>query len=66
MIESSFEIVVSINGKVRDKIKINLDMTKEEILGLAKKAEKITSLIEGKIIIKEIYVPKKLVNLVVK
>jgi len=66
MIESSFEIVVSINGKVRDKIKINLDMTKEEILGLAKKAEKITSLIEGKTIIKEIYVPKKLVNLVVK
>ena len=54
------------NPKFIEEIKINLDMTKEEILGLAKKAEKITSLIEGKIIIKEIYVPKKLVNLVVK
>lgn len=66
LIESSFEIVVSINGKVRDKITIDLDMSKEDVLSLAKNTEKITMQLAGKTIIKEIYVPKKLVNLVVK
>ncbi len=64
LVESTIEIVVSINGKVRDKISINIDMSKEDILELAKSREKIQTLLEGKTIRKEIYVPKKLVNLV--
>ncbi|AIO18769.1 Leucine--tRNA ligase [Candidatus Izimaplasma bacterium HR1] len=66
LVSSTIEIVVSINGKVRDKIVISVDMAKDEILALAKKAEKIIPQIEGKQIFKEIYVPNKLVNLVVK
>jgi leucyl-tRNA synthetase len=66
LVESRLEIVVSINGKVRDKMMIDTSWDKEEILNISKQLEKIQSLIEGKTIIKEIYVPKKLVNLVVK
>jgi leucyl-tRNA synthetase len=66
MVESTIEMVVSINGKVRDKIEVSLDTPKEEVLALAKQTEKIIPLLEGKTIIKEIFVPKKLVNLVVK
>ena len=65
LIESTIEIVVSINGKVRDKITIAVDMPKDEVLALAKSTEKISELIKGKEIRKEIYVPRKLVNIVV-
>jgi len=64
LVESTIEIVVSINGKVRDKIVIAVDTQKEEVLELAKQQEKIITLLEGKTIRKEIYVPNKLVNLV--
>lgn len=64
LVESTIEIVVSINGKVRDKMTINIDDQKEEIISRAKSLEKISSLLEGKTIRKEIYVPKKLVNIV--
>jgi len=66
LVESSIEMVVSINGKVRDKIVVTLDMSKDEVIALAKDCEKIQPFIEGKTIIKEIFVPKKLVNIVVK
>jgi len=66
LVESRFEIVVSINGKVRDKMMIDVNWGKEEILSIAKQLEKIAAQTKGKTIIKEIYVPKKLVNLVVK
>lgn len=64
LVESTIEIVVSINGKVRDKMTINIDDDKDDILARAKSLEKIQSLLEGKTIRKEIYVPKKLVNIV--
>lgn len=65
LIASTVEIVVSINGKVRDKIAVEASTSKEEILALAKQTEKIIPLLEGKTIHKEIYVPNKLVNLVI-
>lgn len=64
MVDSEVEIVVQILGKVKAKIKIASDASKEEQLALAKEA--VSELIEGKQIIKEIVVPQKLVNLVVK
>jgi len=64
LLASTIQIVVSINGKVKDKLNISIDMAKEEVLVLAKKAEKIVALLEGKTIRKEIYVPNKLVNIV--
>ncbi|KFZ26642.1 MAG: Leucine--tRNA ligase [Candidatus Izimaplasma bacterium HR2] len=65
LVESNIEMVVSINGKVRDKIIVNIDTSKDEIIILAKSRTKIQELIEGKEIRKIIVVPKKLVNIVV-
>ncbi len=65
LIETSIELVVSINGKVRDKINITIDMAKDDILQLAKSTEKISELLKNQTIKKEIYVPNKLVNFVI-
>ena len=65
LVAATIEIAVSINGKVRDKIQIPVDHPNDEVLQLAKEAEKIVPLITGKTLRKEIYVPNKLVNLVV-
>ncbi len=64
LVETTIEMVVSINGKVRDKIILPLDTPKEEIITLAKATNKIKALLEGKKIIKIIVVPNKLVNIV--
>jgi len=65
LVESTIEMVVSINGKVRDKIIVNIDTSKEEIIEIAKSRDKIKDLIEGKEVRKIIVVPKKIVNIVV-
>ncbi len=65
MREDTMVIVVSVNGRVRDKMKVPVDMTKEEILAKAKKLPKVTHHLAEKTVRKEIYVPGKLVNLVV-
>ena len=59
-------IVVQVMGKVRDQIEVAADASKEDILAQATSTEKIQQWIKGKQIVKEIYVPGKLVNLVVK
>ncbi len=58
------EIVIQINGKLRDNIKVSVDASKDEVLAKAKEA--VSAKLEGVTIVKEIYVPGKLVNLVVK
>ena len=60
------EIVVQIKGKVRSRINVPADMGKEEVIAAAKAEEKIAAELSGKDIVKEIYVPGKLVNLVTK
>ncbi len=65
-VESTIEIVVQVNGKVRDKIKVAADIDQENALAQAKASEKVQSFIDGKNIIKEIYVKGKLVNIVAK
>lgn len=62
--EESILLAVTINGKKREEIEVDAAATKEEILDQAK--ESASKWIGGKSIIKEIYVPGKLVNLVVK
>jgi len=59
-------IVIQINGKVRDRINVSPDISEEDLKEKAKKEEKVQEYIEGKEIIKEIVVPKKLINIVVK
>ncbi|MBQ8107361.1 MAG: leucine--tRNA ligase, partial [Ruminococcus sp.] len=65
-IDSTVEIVVQINGKVRSRINIAVDEPKEAVLEKAKADAAIAGAIEGKNIVKEIYVPNKLVNIVAK
>ncbi len=65
-IDSEVQIILQVNGKVRSKSLQEKGLSKEEMLTLAKGDERIQTWIAGKTIIKEIVVPDKLVNLVVK
>ncbi len=58
-------IAVQINGKLRETLNVNTSIEKEEILALAKDSPKIKSYLEGKTIKKEIYVPGRLLNIVI-
>jgi len=60
------EIVFQVNGKVRAKIAADKSLTKEEVLKIARENEKIKGWLEGKTVVKEIVIPGKLVNIVVK
>jgi leucyl-tRNA synthetase len=64
--DESIEIAVQINGKVKSKINVATDIESENAISLAKEDEKIAKEIEGKQIIKELYVKGRLVNIVVK
>ncbi len=65
-VDESVEIVVQVNGKIKAKLNIPVDADKDAVLDLAKNDENVQKAIDGMKIIKEIVVPKKLVNLVVK
>ena len=65
-IDDTIEIVAQINGKVKAKLSIKTDATQDEVIALAKAEAKVAEAIEGKNIIKQIYVKGKLVNFVVK
>src|SRR6056297_3135922 len=59
-------IVIQVNGKVRDKINIAADASEEEVKDQVMQSEKIKSYLEDGNLVKTIYIPKKLVNLVVQ
>ncbi|MBR2315686.1 MAG: leucine--tRNA ligase [Clostridia bacterium] len=65
-VDSTIEIVAQINGKVRAKFNVPADIEQADVLEVVKADEKIAELIEGKTIVKELYVKGKLVNIVVK
>ena len=65
-VDESVEIVVQVNGKIKAKLNIPVDADKDAVLDLAKNDENVKKAIDGMKIIKEIVVPKKLVNLVAK
>ena len=65
-VDETIEIVVQVNGKIKTKLNIPVDAAKDDVLSLAKSDAKVAAAIENMQIIKEIVVPKKLVNLVVK
>ena len=54
------------NGKLRDRIEASADAPEEELLRLARASEKVSRHLDGKEVVKEIVVPGKLVNLVVR
>lgn len=65
-VETSIEIAVQVNGKIRGRITVAADISSEDALSAAKSVEAVSNEISGKNIIKELYVPKRLVNIVVK
>ena len=65
-VEASIEIPVQVNGKLRATIKVAADADSAAVLAAAKADETVKSFTDGKNIVKEIYVPGKIVNIVVK
>ena len=64
--DDEIEIAVQINGKLKDRAVISADAAQDEVLELVKKNPKIAAELDGKTIVKEIYVKGKLVNIVVR
>ena len=65
-IDNSFEMIVQVNGKLRDKIKVNSNITKEEMESVALNSDNIKKFTSDKEVVKVIVVPNKLVNIVIK
>jgi leucyl-tRNA synthetase len=63
--ETEVEIVVQVNGRVRGKLKVAAGMSEEEVVALAKAEPNVAPHLKGKRVVKHIFVPDKLVNLVV-
>ena len=65
-VDASVEIAVQVNGKIRARINVAADIDAAGAISLAKADSAVAGEIEGKTVIKELYVPKRLVNIVVK
>ncbi len=65
-VESSVEIAVQVNGKIRARIVVGVEDAAADVLAVAKQHERVAPELSGKQIVKELYIPQKLVNLVVK
>ena len=64
--EEIFTLVVQVNGRVRDKMQVRADIGEEEAKNLALDSEKVRALLGGGKIERTIYVPHRLVNVVLK
>jgi len=64
--EKSVEVVIQINGKVRSKVTLSANADEKEVLQLALMDEKVQTWIDQKTLVKHIFVPDKLLNLVVR
>lgn len=65
-VDATIEIAVQVNGKLRSKLTVPADIAAADAIAAAKADEKTQTFLDGKTVVKEIYVPGKLVNLVVK
>ena len=66
IVDSSMIIAIQVNGKLRGSVEVSVDLSKEEILANCRDVENVQKFIEGMDIIKEIYIPQKIVNIVAK
>jgi len=66
LVEDLITVVVQVNGKVREQLEVPADIGQDEIIERALASEKVHGWIEGKTVVKTIYVPGKLVSVVVK
>ena len=65
-VESTVEIAVQVNGKVKARLKVAADITSEDAIAAAKADPAVAEALSGKTVVKEIYVKGRLVNLAVK
>lgn len=65
-VDNEIEIAVQVNGKVRDRFTVPADIDAQSAIAAAKELEKVKEFTDGMAFIKELYIPGKLVNLVVK
>lgn len=65
-VENEITIAVQVNGKLRATLKVNKDISKEELLEVAKNEENVKKYLEESEIVKEIVIPGRIVNIVVK
>ncbi len=65
-VDASVEIVAQINGKIKARLNVAADISSEDAIALALADPAVAKEVEGKTVIKQLYVPKKLVNIVVK
>lgn len=66
LVEDTVEIPVQVNGKLRCVIAVPANSGKDAVLAAAKQEPRVTTQLEGKQVVKEIYVPRKMLNLIVK
>ena len=66
IVNDTYEMVVQVNGKIRGKIEVSTDTSREEMISIAKEIDNVKAYIDGMNIVNEIVVPGKLVNIVVK
>ena len=66
LVEDSIEIPVQVNGKVRTSVQINLGLTEEEVKNIVHENKNVQAQLDGKTVVKEIYVKNKIYNIVVK
>lgn len=66
LIKDEIEVVIQINGKLKDKVTIPAEASKDEMEKIAMENEKIKAILAGSEIVKVITVPKKLVNIVIR
>ena len=65
LVRETFELVVQVNGKVRDRMRVPSDLNEDELVARAKESPKVQAQLNGGEIRQTIVVPRKLVNLVV-
>ena len=65
-VDKSVEIAVQVNGKIKARINVAADISSADAIALAKENGTVSAAISDKTVVKELYVPKKLVNIVVK
>ena len=66
LVKDEIEIVVQVNGKLKEKLMVESNLTKEQLEKIAMEHEKVQALLEGKTVVKVIAVPNRLLNIVVK
>jgi leucyl-tRNA synthetase len=66
LVTAEIEVVVQVNGKLRDRINAPADANEEQLEGLARESAKVQLQLDGQAVVKVVVVPGKLVNFVVK